>query len=65
MEINTTFSRQKNTYNYECEKCNYKCYKKSDYNKHKNDFLEWVARKKITWEQESMGIIIENDLYYI
>ena len=23
---------------------------KSDYNKHKNDFLEWVARKKITWE---------------
>jgi len=34
MEINTTLSQKKIAHNYECDKCNYKCYTKGDYNKH-------------------------------
>ena len=36
MEKNTTITRQKLAKKIICEKCNYICYKKSDYNKHTN-----------------------------
>ena len=35
------------------------------FKKHKSKWLSWVRRKKKTWSQDSMGIIIENDLFYV
>jgi len=39
--------------------------KKIDYKKNKNKWLNWCKKKKKQWGQDSIGIIIENDMYYI
>lgn len=36
-----------------------------DFNKNETKFLNWARRKGKQWSQESIGIIIENDLYYL
>lgn len=38
---------------------------RSAYLRYKNRWIAWVRSKKREWGQESMGIIIENDLKYI
>lgn len=39
--------------------------KKSDWEKKKNSFKSWVKSLKLKYGQESMGIIIENDMIYL
>jgi len=39
--------------------------KKSDFTKNKKLWLDWCKHKKKSWGQDSIGIIIENDMYYI
>lgn len=38
---------------------------KDAYRKNKAKWLAWVRAKRKAWKQESVGIIIENDMYYV
>ena len=38
---------------------------RKDYTKSKKDFVQFAKKKKKEWKQESVGIIIENDLFYV
>jgi len=33
--------------------------------KNKQKWINWCKRKKKEWKQDSIGIIIENDMYYV
>lgn len=35
------------------------------FKRNKAKWLTWVKKKKIQWSQENIGIIIENDMYYV
>jgi len=39
--------------------------KEIDFQIKKQKWINWLKRKKITWKQESIGFIIENDMFYI
>jgi len=38
---------------------------RKDYLKNKKDFLKYAKAKKENWKQDSVGIIIENDLFFV
>ena len=37
----------------------------TDFRKNKSKWLKWVRAKKKEWKQESIGIIIENDMFWV
>lgn len=39
--------------------------KNNDYKKEIGKLKEWLNAKKRDWKQESIGVIVENDLFYV
>lgn len=38
---------------------------RADFKKNKSKWLAWVKAKRAAWKQQAMGIVIENDMFYI
>lgn len=39
--------------------------KLNSFKKYKREWVAWIRTKKKEWKQDSIGVIIENDLFYV